>query len=133
MVDILYNACFGGWTLSEKAIGLYNARMKEIDATFKPMSQLDFCRHDPILVNIYYELGKEFDGSCSETQVETIPAKYKNYYSITDFDGNETVEIHTSECELDELKEQITALLKNSMTTDAEKIREVQKLLDASP
>ena len=140
-IDILYNTCFGGWRPSEKAIALYNARMKEIDAAFSPITGMEMSwyaqdrlkyRHDPILVKIYYELGHDFDEprNPAKTSVQTIPAKYKNYYSIVDYDGNEDIEIDMTTYEFNEFKEKIAALLKNSSSTDGEKIKYIQELLE---
>jgi hypothetical protein len=135
-IAVLYNHCYGGWTLNPLVTELYNERKKAINPAFKPVTCMpdDYgsvvTRHDPLLVDIYYELGANFDGaSYSQTNVETIPAKYKDYYDIQEYDGYETVIINHEKYALGSLKEQLRTLLENTATTDAEKIKAVRQLL----
>lgn len=136
-IAVLYNSCFGGWNLNPLVTELYNERNSAINPAFKPVKCISnyyygtvVQRHDPILVDIYYELGANFDGKpYSKTKVETIPAKYKDCYHIQEHDGNETVIINEDKYALDCLKEQVRILLENTVTTDAEKITALRQLL----
>ena len=65
-IKVLYNTSYGELRPSNKAIELYNLRMKEIDPNFILIDNIenaiyDILRHDPILIQIYYEIGKEFE------------------------------------------------------------------------
>ncbi len=136
-IAVLYNSCFGGWNLNPLVTELYNERNRAINPAFKPAKFISnyyhgtvVPRHDPILVDIYYELGEKFDGKpYSKTKVETIPAKYKDCYYIQEHDGNETVIINEDKYALDCLKEQLRILLENTVKTDTEKITAVRQLL----
>ena len=134
-LHVLYNNCYGGWTLSDKTVEMYNLRKQQIDSNFIPVTSLfqhnfecECERHDPILVQIYRELGKDFDGSHSKTKIKTIPKKYKYYYTISEYDGLETIMIDSVKYELDETISKIMMILKCGMTND-EKINELNKFL----
>ena len=136
-IAVLYNSCFGGWNLNPLVTELYNERHSAINPTFKPAKYIsDYYygtgvpRHDPILVDIYYELGENFDGKpYSKTKVEIIPAKYKDCYQIQEHEGYEAVIINEDKYALDCLKEQLRILLQNTATTDAEKITALRQLV----
>ena len=132
-ITVLHNNCFGGWTINPIVTDLYNERRNAIiPIKYMPDDYAsEVTRHDPILVDIYHELGETFDDnrSISQTKAETIPAKYKDYYHIEEFDGRETVVINMDKYEFAVLKEQIRLLLENTATTDAEKIAAVRQLL----
>lgn len=55
-IEILLNDCYGGWSISNKARKLYTLRKTEDSNNY--LSK----RSDPILIQIYKELGDEFDG-----------------------------------------------------------------------
>jgi hypothetical protein len=136
-IAVLYNSCFGGWRLNPLVTELYNKRNRAINPAFKPVKCIsDYYygtvvpRHDPILVDIYYELGANFDGKpYSKTKVETIPAKYKDCYHIQEHDGYEAVIINEDKYALDCLKEQLRILLQNTVKTDTDKITAIRQLL----
>lgn len=96
MIGILYNNCYGGYMPSMKAEELYNQRICKTndngtDDDVVPFYQLD--RHDPLIVQIFHELGKEFNDEQQGTNIKLveIPEKYKNYYEIEEYDGVENV------------------------------------------
>ena len=87
-IEILYNTRYGRWVISNKAMELYKLR-KTINFNYYLHK-----RNDPILVQIYKELGDEFDGKeYSRTSSKKIPKKYENYYYISEHDGLEIIEI----------------------------------------
>lgn len=122
-IEVLYNDCYGGWRISSKANKLYKLR------TTKDCNDYLLRRSDPILVQIYKELGDEFDGSgSSKTAIEKIPKKYENYYIISQYDGLEMVEIDYTKYELDHLKQKIKEILENDSMDNDEKINQFAKL-----
>jgi hypothetical protein len=134
-IHVLYNACCGKWRPSEKAIQLYNQQynqeMKKTYPNYKPKiepnSELGIyssCRHDPMLLNIFYELREGFDGQNSITKVKILPRKYANHYYITENNGLEKVNL-----DIDQLytKNKLYEILNSGMTND-EKISELNKL-----
>ena len=133
-MKVVYNACYGGFGLSDKAIEAYLIK-KEIpyykvktkmsfnsDVEFyktEPSEELkakflqdywdvdytkeetrwkndnslysiqrDLERHDPILIQIVEELGKEANGMSADLQIDDITG---NKYRINEYDGNESV------------------------------------------
>jgi hypothetical protein len=125
-ITILYNGHYGGFGVSDKALELYNLRMKEINSDFTPVKSYDlfFERHDPILVDIYNELGKDFGREYSKIKVENIPKKYEKFYVIEEYDGLENVIIDENKYKLDKIKE----ILKEE-NGYKEKIEEIETLL----
>ena len=124
-IEVLYNDCYGGWQISNKANKLYTLRR-----TTKDSNNYLRRRSDPILVQIYKELGDDFDGGkYSKTAIEKIPKKYEKYYIISEYDGLETVEIDYTKYELDNLKQNIKEILENNSINNDEKINQFNKMI----
>lgn len=129
-IEVLYNDCYGGWGVSKKAIKLYNDRMKKINPEHKNIKDcIDIWnkRHDPVLVEIFHELGSNFNGGkYNNSKIKVIPKKYENCYIISEYDGLEKVSIDLTKYKLD----MITQIIKsNSMNSD-EKINELKKYIE---
>jgi hypothetical protein len=121
-IEVLYNGCYGGWGLSDKAKELYILRKVK-----DPIYYLRR-RSDPTLIQIYNELGADFDSKYSKTVTEKIPKKYENYYYITEYDGLETVEIDFVKYDLDNLKKNIKSILENNSMDNDEKVNQLKKM-----
>lgn len=122
-IEVLYNNCYGGWRISDKAMELYTFRKTKNSNNSRK-------RNDPILIQIYNELGDEFDGwEGSKTSIEKIPKKYENYYYISEYDGLEMVEIDYTKYELDNLKQRIKKILENNSIDNDEKISQFKKMI----
>jgi len=106
MTKIVYNACYGGFSISRKAydrfleLGGEIARdelkaMAEMEEKFGSSTLFgnsfgrDIARHDPILIQVVGELGKEASGFCAELKIEEIQGLL---YRIEEYDGLEHVE-----------------------------------------
>jgi hypothetical protein len=76
-IEILYNIQFGGWGITKKAEELYKLKKGIDDLLDLNFYDLEY-RTDPILIEIYKELGDEFDDKYSKTRIKKIPKKYKN-------------------------------------------------------
>lgn len=124
-IQILYNSCYGGWALSKKAYKLYNLRKNENSNKLKVYTR----RRDPILIQIYYELGDEFDDKYSRTMVETIPKKYEYSYYIQACNGLENVIIDYTKYKLDEIKNKLKEILENTTINNDEKINKLQEFI----
>ena len=59
-IEILINICYGGWNISKKAIDLYKLRNPNFNITESDFDYY-FHRNDDILIQIYKELGDDFD------------------------------------------------------------------------
>lgn len=79
---VVYNACYGGFGLSEKARNLLNElKGEEVD-------YYDLPRHDKDLVAVVEELGSEANGMFASIRVATINS---DRYRISEHDGWEMV------------------------------------------
>jgi hypothetical protein len=101
MTKVVYNACYGGFSLSNEAMdrmvelgyeGLqpnpkYNPNSKSMFDSCKYWGDYHIPRHNPILVQVVEELGEKANGSWSELCIEEVDGPYR----IEEYDGNETV------------------------------------------
>lgn len=139
-VEILYNDCYGGWSPSKKACELYNIKMLKLDTSFVPVMPNNILyvdRHDPVLVQVYRELGREFDEKpVSKTVCGTILMKYVDFYRISEYDGKESVSIDKTQydlCKLDEKNEKIRDILYNDGMSNDEKIIQIKEIYNTIP
>lgn len=88
MVKIVYNACYGGFSLSEKAVEKY-AELKGLSYFALEAGGRDIPRNDPALAQVVEELGREADGDCAKLLIYEIPAGTKYY--IDEYDGMEHI------------------------------------------
>lgn len=84
---IVINTCFGGFNLSDKAIGMYASLTNKL---FDDVHTWEIDRADPALVQVVEELGKKADGEFSQLKVVEIPADVQ--WQIGEYDGIEWVE-----------------------------------------
>ena len=88
MTKIVYNACYGGFGLSEAA----KKRYRELKGIGKSADLYDFDleRDDPILVQVVEELGSDAaSGGFANLQIAEIPVGER--YRIDEYDGIESV------------------------------------------
>lgn len=64
VTEVLYNRSYSGWIISEKAIELYKLRNGKYDSFELESNKL--CRVDPILIQVYNELGNKFNTKYSK-------------------------------------------------------------------
>ena len=128
-IEILLNICYGGWNISKKAIELYKLRNPSYNLS-KNEFDYYFNRHDPILVQIYKELGDNFDGKHSKTKIKKILKKYENYYDIDEYDGKECVKINYTKYKLDNMYNKIKEILQSN-NNDNTKINEIEQFVSA--
>lgn len=83
MAKVVYNACFGGFSLSEAGMKRY----AELGGIGDSVRRLD--RNDPALIQVVEELGEKANGSCAELKIATVPTGA--LYRIDEYDGAETV------------------------------------------
>jgi len=84
MTKIVYNACYGGYGLSEAAI----LRYAEITGAMG-FSVYGIERTDPALVQVVEELGEAANGMSAALRIAELPAG--TLYRIDEYDGSETV------------------------------------------
>ena len=91
MVKIVYNACYGGFSLSDAAVARYRELRKlnslgDIDIGSRGR---DIPRNDVCLAIVVEELGREADGACAKLRLYEIPAGTKYY--LDEYDGMEHI------------------------------------------
>lgn len=91
-MKVIINRCYGGLSVSEEAIELYQQRTgkTEIDAY-----TLDWERDDPVWIEIVEELGDRADGRAAKIDIVEVPEGYG--YWIEDYDGMEFVRLVINE------------------------------------
>ena len=87
MTKIVYNACYGGFGLSDEAEIRYRELTDNINN--EDFDVYDIDRADPILAQVVEELGKKANGDYAELYIAEVPAGTK--YRIDEYDGIETV------------------------------------------
>lgn len=83
MIKIVYNACFGGFSLSDAAF----VRYKELGGTTKYNRNIP--RADLLLVQVVEELGPRASGGAANLCIRELSAGTK--YRIDEYDGMESV------------------------------------------
>ena len=86
MPKIVYNACYGGFSLSDEGLALFRALggVAEDDLDF-PEDR----RHDPILVEVVETIGDKASGNCAKLKMVEVSSGTP--YRIENHDGFETV------------------------------------------
>lgn len=137
MFSVLYTS-WGDYCISTTALKLYNERMSKLDSTYVPIDtendedmdrkiELESKRRDPVLIEIYNELGeKKFSDFESKIEIEKIPKKYENYYTIENYAGDwESVHVNVDKYNTDTIKN----IIKNMDMDCGVKIEEIIKVL----
>lgn len=84
-MKVVINCCYGGFSLSEKAMELY----KQLSGN----DCYEIYRDDPNLVEVVEILGSEADGTHAQLKIVDIPDGIN--YTIEEYDGIEHVaEVH---------------------------------------
>ena len=122
---VLLNRCYGGFTISDEAIELFNKRS---DTPFELMYDINRgnlkMRTDELLLQILYEIGSNrFSGTCSSISQKCMLSKYKEHYQINDYDGCESLIIHYDKYKLDS----IYKIIDSTLSSD-DKIFEIHKI-----
>lgn len=108
MTKIVYNACYGGFSLSDEAILRYaeivgiklkagKTRFGFTEYTYinddgeeAYFYDRELSRKDPVLVQVVEELGEKASGPYANLVIEEIPAG--TLFRITNYDGLESIE-----------------------------------------
>ena len=121
-VEIVVNACYGGFGLTPEALDAYRARC------VPPLSdENDIPRHDPVLVGVVKEMGTSAFDRHAQLELRRIPAQYTNFYRIHEYDGNESIEILYDKYKVHAAK----ALLRSAHLTLRERIARAAAVLGA--
>jgi hypothetical protein len=123
-IEILYNTSYGGWGISDKAIELYKLRnVNDNSMALEYECHELLSRTDPILIQIYNELGDEMNTKCCKIRIKKIPKKYENYYYISEYHGRESIAIDFTNYKLDTVYSKITEILQSTNNNDIKIIK----------
>lgn len=87
MTKVVYNSCYGGFSLSTAAIKRYAELSGKSEISL--LSGRDIPRADPLLVQVVEELGEKANGSYAFLQIEEVEPG--TLYRIDEYDGAESV------------------------------------------
>ena len=104
MTKVVYNVCYGGFSLSDEAVemylnlkGLKYTKIKEKwgSSSYDVEENKNFYdrridRDDPVLVQVVEKLGDKANGECAKLRIEDLPKG--TLYRITEYDGYESIE-----------------------------------------
>ena len=104
MTKVVYNACYGGFSLSDEAIEMYlNLKVWEFTKTKESWGGSSYDvdgvedfydryidRADPVLVEVVEKLGDKANGTYAKLRIVDIPKG--TLYRITEYDGYESIE-----------------------------------------
>jgi hypothetical protein len=125
-ISVLYNACYGGFGISKLALQRYNEKIKEQNPEFTEVEyDFEISRIDPVLVEVFHELGEEFNDKYSKIKIYNIPAKYKNFYYIDEYDGKETVDIRFQSYR----NYKIQSIVNDTTIDDSMKVQQIKDVL----
>ncbi len=94
-MKVAYNACFGGFGLSQEALSRLAQLKREAGVQLVDEDDYWFFREnmkqrsDPHLIQVIEELGKRASDSLADLQICDVPAGAR--WRIDEYDGNETV------------------------------------------
>ena len=104
-IKILYNDCYGGFTLSKAFKEEYQRRTGKAvgrDAAAFWYRGPDTFRCNPIAISIVKEFGSEWSsGLNSSIEIREIPSTFARYWEITEYNGEETVNVNAAEAYAD--------------------------------
>jgi hypothetical protein len=99
-IYIMYNTCYGGFTLSDAAIDEYKRQCP--DGKNPRLFELD--RDDQVMAQIVKEMGSAANGQFSDIKLQRIPVDYRDFYTIHEYDGLESVLLNHNVYQLEAIK-----------------------------
>lgn len=120
LIPVLFNSCHGGFWLSNEITNKYKERtQKDIDPYLAS-------RIDRDLIDICLEVGNDKFNLGTELRVEYIPKKFEKYFTISEYDGCEDVDIDYENYKLDKIKE----ICNDNSLTDTDKIANIKYIAE---
>ena len=125
-LGVAINRCYGGFNLSDKAVEELRKRISDpkIQSYSFQSYNDEYRRHHPVLIEVIKELGEEANGPFSKIEIDYIEEKYKDHYSVKEYDGMECVDIRYHNYQMDKIKE----IIKSDIDND-EKVRKITEVL----
>ena len=122
-MEVMFNHCYGAFEFSEEAWQLYKERGGQCSDPY------DMSRHDPVMLRIVKELGPaRVNTIYSSIHLATIEARFKEHYSINEYDGREHVVIEYNSYRVEAVK----AILNDEALSSGERVTRAMAVLDPS-
>ena len=123
---VAFNSCFGGFSLSKRAMEWLEERGAE------DMGERPSCRHHPLLIECIEALGDDADGNCASLSIREIPG---TQYKIDEYDGSESVVCpedgehwtSVSRKEMEDLRMTANAVVKSRKTPQQKEIERISE------
>ena len=119
---IMYNTCYGGFSVSNSAIEEYRRQCPEA----QEVSCYSVERHDPVMVGIVQKMGERANGQCAKINLKEIPAEYLGHYEIGEYDSMEHVIIQYDKFQLDSIK----SILRDQGLNKTDKLSRIAAVLN---
>ena len=135
-IKLMYNDCYGAFSLSQEAIREYNHRKADAAPALDEEEEgYEIDRADLLMIQICSEMGAKADGKYAKIKIKSIPSRYANYYSIKEYDGFENVTINYDRYKLDRLRSILTndSLSSDDKVAQALNMFEEDKIMISSP
>jgi len=124
-MEVMYNACYGGFNFSELAVKEY-CRVKGIPHEKNSSHSLvEIDRADPVMVEVVKRLGSGASGQCGNIKIAEVPLEYAQHYRIGEYDGYERVYVDYNAYKLDAIRAALDDEAIEDMSTLADCIREI--------
>jgi hypothetical protein len=120
-VYVMYNTCYGGFSLSDAAVDEFRRRCPEA----LEVNARNVERHDPVMVQIVREMGAKANGMCAKIELKRIPAEYQNHYKIGEYDGLEGVQLQYNKYRVDAVRE----ILKDRALSKSDKLARIAAVM----
>ena len=98
MFTVMYNACYGGFSFSEKAMREYHRRMGTEYQPYDHGTEID--RMDTVMIEIVKEMGTSANSECAKIELRHLPMRFYGFYEISEYDGQECVSIDVNRWKL---------------------------------
>ena len=90
MFEVVYNDCYGGFSLSDKALSWLKERGLDLEDNTYPHED-ELPRHHPLLIKCVKELGSEAGNELSKLVIAEVSSQ-SGKYLIREYDGLEWIE-----------------------------------------
>jgi len=124
-MKIVINGYYGGFGLSGLALAEYCSRKGNKEAR-----SVNIPRNDPILVSVVEELGERANGSCAHLVITEIDDDLDGLWSITDYDGAESIEIQHDAARV---RKRAAEVLYDAGLSDQEKLQQLSAIFPPLP
>ena len=101
-MEIMYNACYGGFSLSNLAVEMFLQNCGYVYCKFYLSKRIE--RDNVHMIHIVKQLGSKANGKYADIKIACIPPKYRHHYGVSEYDGYESICIDTNAYKVDSVR-----------------------------